>query len=201
MVARTSSATRCPPAPPPTAAPTNETRAGRIVGRAIPFRAAEAARNGSRSPARPARGDPKGGTPMPKTVSAPRARLTATRTRSSKPITRWAVLAGVAGLAVIALGFGLLASSGGRSARSTAGGGPALCPGAGQSGVAGLAVLALGVGLLAPPGGRSARSTAVSVAAISPRSMTTVITVDGTGVPVREPELFLYQDKYAPFRH
>ena len=98
---------------------------------------------------------------MPKTVSAPRARLTATRTRSSKPITRWAVLAGVAGLAVIALGFGLLASS----------------------------------------GGRSARSTAVSVAAISPRSMTTVITLDGQGVPVRELELFLAQDRSAAFAY
>jgi hypothetical protein len=97
---------------------------------------------------------------MSKIVSAPRARSTSKRTRPSKTITRWAVLAGVAVLAVIALGCVLLAS-----------------------------------------GGRSARSTAASVAGISPQSMTTVVTVDGQGVPVRELELFLVQDRWAAFAY
>jgi hypothetical protein len=98
---------------------------------------------------------------MSKTVSAPRARLTATRTRPSKRVPRWAVLAGAAVLAVIALGCGLLASAGGRPV----------------------------------PG------PAVSAAAISPGSMTTVVTVNGQGVPVRELELFLAQDRAATFAY
>jgi hypothetical protein len=98
---------------------------------------------------------------MSKTVSAPRARLTATRTRSSKPIGLRAMLVGVALLAVIALGCVLLASS----------------------------------------LGRSVRSTAASAAAISPQSMTTVVAVDGQGVPVRELELFLAQDRWAAFAY
>jgi hypothetical protein len=95
---------------------------------------------------------------MSKTVSAPRARLTATRTRSSKPFTLRVVMTGLVVLAVIALGYGLLVSFGGGSARSTAAG-------------------------------------------ISPRSMTTVLTVGGQGVPVRELELFLAQDRSEAFAY
>ncbi len=96
---------------------------------------------------------------MSRTTNRPRPRSAVTRTRLSRPITPRAVLIGVAVLAVVALGCGLLAFYGGRSARST------------------------------------------SVAAISPRSMTTVLTVDGQGVPVRELELLLTQDRWEAFAY
>lgn len=99
---------------------------------------------------------------MPKTVSAPRAGLSATRTRSSKASPLWAGLAGVAALAVIALGCVLLAAS---------------------------------------SGGGSVPGAAASVAPVSPQSMTTVVTVDGQGVPVRELELLLAQDRWAAFAY
>jgi hypothetical protein len=67
-----------------------------------------------------------------------------------------------------------------------------------MTGLAVLGFIALGCGLLVSFGGGSARSSA---AAMSPRSMVTVLTVGGQGVPVRELELFLAQDRSEAFAY
>jgi len=70
-----------------------------------------------------------------------------------------------------------------------------------SAGVAALILIALCFTLLAAFGGAPARSTAASTATIPPTSMTTVLTVDGQGVPVREFELFLAQDRAETFAY
>ena len=62
------------------------------------------------------------------------------------------------------------------------------------------AVAAL-VTVLSTAGCGSAPPSAQSAAWVSPDSMTTVVTVNGQGVPVRELELFLAQDRAATFAY
>lgn len=68
------------------------------------------------------------------------------------------------------------------------------------AGAAVLALIALCCALAFSARG-STRSTAASASPISPQTMTTVLTVDGRGVPVRELELFLAQDRAEAFAY
>jgi hypothetical protein len=72
-----------------------------------------------------------------------------------------------------------------------------LYPGAGAL----IAAVAALVTVLSTAGCGSAQQSAQSAAWVSPDSMTTVVTVNGQGVPVRELELFLAQDRAATFAY
>ena len=64
-----------------------------------------------------------------------------------------------------------------------------------------IAAVAALVTVLSTAGCGSAPQSVQSAAWISPDSMATVVTVNGQGVPVRELELFLAQDRAATFAH